>query len=238
MEIVVVEDPEQVALRTARTIARIASEAIAERGLATLALSGGRTPLRMFDQLSRESIPWAQVHLFQTDERLTSRDHDARNARAIRLRLVERVPIPEARVHWMPVECEDTVAASRSYETVLRSVAGEPPELDVVHLGLGTDGHTASLFPNDGALETRDRYVVVTAEHAGWRRMTLTLPALERARHLVWEISGEAKRRARDALLAGDPAIPASRLPRSRSILISDRAAAGAHEGAHEDRGG
>jgi len=226
MEIWILEDSEAVAQKAAGFVADTLREAVAARDLAALALSGGRTPARMLELLRGESLPWPQLHLFQTDERMVPGDDAARNAGAIRSLLTEHVPLPPQQAHWMPVERADGEAACAAYQTTLRTVAGCPPRLDLVHLGLGADGHTASLFPGDAAATRRERDVVTTSAHGGWRRMTLTAPVLEGARQLLWLVCGADKRRALRALLERDASTPAGRLPQDRALLITDRATA------------
>jgi len=225
MEILILEDSEAVAQKAAGFVADTLREAVAARGLATLALSGGRTPARMLELLAGEPLPWSKLHLFQTDERMVPSDDAARNARAIRRLLTEHVPLPPQQLHWMPVERADTEEACGGYQATLRAIAGSPPRLDLIHLGLGEDAHTASLFPGDAAATRRERDVVTTAVHGGWRRMTLTAPVLEGARQLLWLVCGADKRRALRALLERDAATPAGRIPQDRALLIADRAA-------------
>jgi 6-phosphogluconolactonase len=226
MQISIGEDPEAAAQGAADLVAETLREAVATRGLATLALSGGRTPARMLERLAEQALPWSEVHLFQTDERMVSPDAAARNAHSIRRLLTERVALPPQQVHWMPVEAGDAESACLAYQAELRSVAGSPPVLDLVHLGLGEDGHTASLFPGDPSASRRERDVVTTQEHAGWRRMTLSAPVLENARRLLWLVCGAGKARALAALRRADPGVPSGRLPQQRAWLFADRAAA------------
>lgn len=226
MEISILEDPEAVAQRAADFVVEALREAVAARDVATLALSGGRTPSRMLERLTEASVPWPKVHLFQTDERIAPADASARNAHAIRRLLTDRIALPPQQIHWMPVEAEDAEAACRTYQATLRSVAGSPPTLDLVHLGLGEDGHTASLFPGDPAAGQRDHDVVTSLPHGGWHRMTLSAPVLENARRLLWLVCGAEKAQALAALRRGDPSIPAGRLPQQRAWLFADREAA------------
>jgi 6-phosphogluconolactonase/glucosamine-6-phosphate isomerase/deaminase len=141
--------------------------------------------------------------------------------------LIDRIAIPFANVHPMPVEEEDLDAGARRYEAILRRVAGTPPVLDLVQLGLGEDGHTASLFPGDPALQAVDSEVVVTDPHNGRRRMTLTFPAIDRARCILWLVTGAGKTVALERLRAGDRSIPAGRVRSDRAVLIADAAATG-----------
>jgi 6-phosphogluconolactonase len=210
----------------AACIAADARRAVAERGLFTLALSGGLTPGPMLRALARERVPWQAVHLFQVDERVAPAGDRERNLTPLCDELLARVAGPPPRLHAMPVDDPDLADAARRYARELEAVAGAPPVLDLVHLGLGGDGHTASLFPGDPALEATDP-VALTREHRGRRRMTLTYPALNRARRIVWLVSGAEKADALARLLRADPAIPAGRVRQDRAQVFADAAARG-----------
>ncbi|HXF98641.1 MAG TPA: 6-phosphogluconolactonase [Gaiellaceae bacterium] len=207
----VAPDAEEAARRVA---ALIAERARAARRLFALALS--RTPPALLAALAAESIPWERVRILQVDERVAPAGHADRNLTAL---LAGLPPAARFRLAPMPVEESDLEAAAARY------AAGLPP-LDLVHLGLGADGHTASLLPGDPVLEVRDRLVAVTGEHGGRRRMTLTYPALEAAGELVWLVTGEEKRPALARLLAGDPSIAAARIRHPRRLVVADREAA------------
>jgi 6-phosphogluconolactonase len=217
-------DAEAVARRGAEVLAAEAHSAIDARGVFALAVSGGSTPWRMLALFAGIDIPWRAVHVFQVDERLVPADDPDRNL----TRLIEVLgdAASLACVHAMPVEAPDPGAAADDYAAVLAEITGEPPVLDLVHLGLGADGHTASLVPGDPVLEVRDRDVAVTAmSYGGRRRMTLTFPALARARRILWVVTGGGKRGALGWLLAGDSGIPASRVDDRNALLLVDRAA-------------
>ena len=218
-------DPGAVAIRAAERIARVARDAVAVRGRCALALSGGTTPWRAFIALAGEDLPWDRVHLFQVDERVAPHGDPERNDSHLKEALIDRIAIPSANVHPMPVEAEDLDEGARRYEAILRRTAGTPPVLDLVQLGLGEDGHTASLFPGDVALGVIDRNVAVTGLHKGRRRMTLTFPAIDRARCTLWLVTGSAKATALERLLAGDRSIPAGRVRSDRAVLLADAAA-------------
>ena len=223
----ILPDPGAVAVRAAERIAQVAREAVAERGRCALALSGGTTPWRAFGALAGEDVPWDRVHLFQVDERIAPSGDPERNDLHLKEALIDRIAIPSSNVHSMPVEEEDLDEGRRRYESILRRIAGTPPALDLVQLGLGEDGHTASLFPDDDALRIVDADVAVSGLHKGRRRMTLTFPAIDRARCILWLVTGSGKSEALGRLRAGDRSIPAGRVLRSRAFLLADTAATG-----------
>jgi 6-phosphogluconolactonase len=226
IEMEVDETPEAVAARAAAILAEEARAAAAARGRFLLAVSGGRTPWLMLRALADADVPWSAVHVFQIDERVAPEGDPDRNLTHLRESLLERVPLRAAQIHAMPVESADLAAAAAQYAATLRQIAGSPPVLDLVHLGLGPDGHTASLVPGDPVLDVRDADVAVTGIYQGRQRMTLTYPVLDRARRVLWVVTGSEKGRALAQLLEGDPAIPAGRVRRDHALLIADEAAA------------
>ena len=183
MRLEVLPDAEAASLRGAKVIAEVARAAIAARGRFVLAASGGGTPHRMFRLLADEALPWEKVHVFQVDERVAPAGDPARNLTDLASSLLAHAPIPPAQVHAMPVEAKDLAAAAASYAAELRAAAGDPPVLDLVQLGLGSDGHTASLVSGDPALLVKDAPVATTGPYEGHVRMTLTFPVLDAARH-------------------------------------------------------
>jgi 6-phosphogluconolactonase len=221
----ILADADAVARRAAALIAEAARSAVAERGRFVLATSGGATPWRMLRHLADEDVPWEAVHLFQVDERVAPDGHPERNLTHLRESLLEHTPRPLAAVHAMPVEETDLDAAAAAYARNLRAVAGDPPVLDLVHLGLGADGHTASLLPGDAALRARADDVAATGPHQGRRRLTLTFSALHRARRILWVVTGAEKAPALSRLLQGDRSIPAGLVRRDRALVLSDAAA-------------
>jgi len=221
----ILPDAEAVAQRAAKLIAEAAREAIRLRGRFLLATSGGSTPWRMLSLLTHEDLPWARVHLFQVDERVAPEGHPDRNLTHLRESLLAHLPFPLAGVHVMPVEEPDLAIAAASYAATLRTEAGDPPVLDLIHLGLGEDGHTASLVPNASVLDVASDDVAVTAPYMGRRRLTLTYPTLNRARNLLWVVTGAAKGPALARLRRGDQSIPAGRVRRDLALLLCDASA-------------
>ena len=220
-------EAEAVARRAAEIIAGEARAAVAARGAFLLATSGGTTPWRMLRLLAELDVPWPFLQLFQVDERVAPAGDADRNLTHLEESLLARVPLPPGQFHAMPVEEADLERAAARYATTLRDIAGEPPVLDLVHLGLGDDGHTASLVPGDAALDVVDADVAVTGSYQGRRRMTLTFPLLNRARRLLWVVTGSRKREALARLCRGDHSLPAARLRANSTWLVADRAAAG-----------
>ncbi len=227
MDIEVLPDAGAVARRAAEFIAGEARAAVAARRRFVLAVSGGQTPWVMLRTLAGLDVPWADVHLVQVDERVAPVGDPDRNLTHLRESLVDHVPLPPERVHAMPVESADLEAGAAAYAATLREIAGAPPVLDLVHLGLGPDGHTASLVPGDPALAVTQADVGVTAPYRGRRRMTLTFPVLDRARRVLWVVTGAEKAEMLARLLVGDPSIPAGRVRQDRAVALVDRGAAG-----------
>ncbi len=232
MQIQVFVDVATVAREAACFIAREARFAVETRGRFVLAVSGGRTPWQMLRSLASEDVPWAQVHLVQVDERVAAVGDPDRNLTHMRESLLEHVALPVENLHAMPVEQVELDAAARDYARTLALVAGAPPVLDLGHLGLGADGHTASLVPGDSVLEASDRDVALTGVYQGRRRMTLTYPVLNRARRILWVVTGADKRDMLARLWTADPTIPAGRVHREHALVLADQAAAAGLEGA------
>ena len=226
MKIEVLADPDAVAKRAAALVAEQARAAVKQRGRFTFAVSGGHTPWVMLRELANEQVPWNQVHVVQVDERVAPVDSDERNFKHLRESLLSHAPLPPGNLHAMPVEASDLPAAAAQYARTLESLAGSPPALDLAHLGLGPDGHTASLVPGDPVLEVADRWVALTGLYQGRHRMTLTYPVLDRARCVLWLVAGADKVEALGRLNRQDPTIPAGRVSREHAIVVADRAAA------------
>jgi 6-phosphogluconolactonase len=227
MKVEILPDAESVAKKAAAMIAADAREAVAARGRFVMAVSGGRTPWVMLRELANEDVPWASVHVFQVDERIAPAGDPDRNLTHLRASLLEHVPLPPAQIYAMPVESPDPEAAAKQYAHTLEEVTGKPPVFDLVHLGLGPDGHTASLIPHDPVLKVTDADVATTGVYQGRRRMTLTYPVINRARRILWLVTGPDKVSAFAKLRAGDPSIPAGRVSQKQSLLLADKAAAG-----------
>jgi 6-phosphogluconolactonase len=227
MKLEVFDDADSVARAAAATIAADARAVIAARGRFVLAVSGGHTPWIALRELAREDIPWAGVHVFQVDERVAPDGHPDRNLTHLRESLLQHAPLRPEQIHAMPVEAADLQAAATQYALALREIAGSPPVLDLVHLGLGPDGHTASLVPGDAVLDVTYADVALTGVYQGRRRMTLTYPTLNRARRLLWVVTGGEKAEMLRRLRDGDVSIPAGRVHREQALLLADCPAAG-----------
>jgi 6-phosphogluconolactonase len=226
MEIQVLPDAAAVAAEAARFVAREGRGAVAARGRFTVAFSGGKTPWQMLRVLSQEEVPWPKVIVAQVDERVAPSGHPDRGLTHLRESLLDHVPLLPEQLCAMPVEAPDLEAAAAQYAQRLQDIAGAPPVLDLVHLGLGADGHTASLVPGDSVLEVAEADVALTQPYQGRRRMTLTYPILNRARRILWVVTGPEKAGMLARLCAGDPAIPAGRIRQDPALLLADRAAA------------
>lgn len=227
MKIEVLADPESVARRGAALVAAAARAAVAERGQFLFAVSGGHTPWQMLRFLAGEDMPWSKTHVFQVDERVAPPGDPDRNWTHLRESLLVNAPLPTNSLHAMPVEDDDLETAAKRYAAVLVALAGTPPTLDLVHLGLGPDGHTASLVPDDPVLDMTAADVGLTGIYMGRRRMTLTFPVLDRARAILWLTTGTDKADMLRRLRDGDRTIPAGRVNGARATLICDAAAAG-----------
>jgi len=226
MNIEVLDTPSSVAQRAAEFIAEEARRAAAERGRFVMAVSGGHTPWLMLRALAAGDVPWTSVHLVQVDERAAPAGDPDRNLTHLRESFLDHVPLTIDQIHAMPVDTADLEAAAAQYAETLRQVSGSPPVLDLVHLGLGPDGHTASLVPGDPVLGVANQDVAVTGVYQGRRRMTLTYPIINRSRRVLWVVTGREKASMIPRLLDGDESIPAGRVQRDRAILIADEPAA------------
>lgn len=219
LDLEVVADDKAAARLAAEKIAAAGAAAVADHGSFSFAMSGGRSPWSMLAILGElEQMPWGETELFQVDERLASPGSEDRNLTHMVLGLSMD---HQSALRPMPVTQRDLDAAAHEYETSL------PERLDLVHLGLGPDGHTASLVPGDPVLEVTDRRVALTAnEYQGHRRMTLTYRALAEARQILWLVTGAEKQEPLQKLIAADPSIPAGRVRNEAMTIVADSAAA------------
>jgi len=226
MRIEALADADSVARAGAALTAAEARAAVAARGRFIVAFSGGHTPWQMLRALADEQMPWAGVHVVQVDERVAPAGDPDRNLTHLRESLLARCPLRPEQVHAMPVESADLEAAGGRYALTLRQIAGSPAVLDLAHLGLGPDGHTASLVPGDPVLDVTGADVALTGVYQGRRRMTLTYPVLNRARRIVWLITGREKAEMLARLCRGDRSIPAGRIDQRQALVLADHEAA------------
>jgi len=219
LDLEVTKDEKAAARRAAELIAKAGAAAVADHGHFAFAMSGGRSPWSMLAILGElEEMPWRETELFQVDERIASPGSEDRNLTHMVLGLSMD---HQSALRPMPVTNRDLDAAAHEYDTSL------PERLDLVHLGLGPDGHTASLVPGDPVLEVTDRRVALTTNpYQGHRRMTLTYPALSEARQILFLVTGEEKRTPLQQLIAADPSIPAGRVQNDAITIVADPAAA------------
>jgi 6-phosphogluconolactonase len=227
MDLRILADARAVAAEAARVIAAEARTAVAARGRFIVAVSGGRTPWQMLRALAAEDVPWQAVHVVQVDERIAPAGNPDRNLTHLRESLLQHAPLPAERIHAMPVEEADVEGAARNYARTLERIAGTPAVLDLAHLGLGPDGHTASLVPDDPVLAVVDRDVALTGVYMKRRRMTLTYPILDRSRRILWLVTGADKAAMLPRLRVADRSIPAGRVRQEQALVLADRAAMG-----------
>jgi len=225
MKIEIFDDAEQAARAGAVFLAAEAREAVAARGRFLAAFSGGASPWTMLRAWASEDVPWENVEVGQVDERVAPAQAPERNLTGLREAL-QGSPLHPEQIHAMPVESTDLESAALNYARALQMIVGLPPVLDLIHLGLGADGHTASLLPGDPVLEVVDADVSLTGVGNGQRRMTLTFPMLNRARRLLWLVTGSEKASILACLIRGDTSIPAGRVRQDNAVLFADRAAA------------
>jgi len=208
-----------------RLAAAVAAEAPRRRPFA-LALAGGATPRRLYELLAaepyRSTLPWKQLHFFWGDERLVPHDHKDSNYRVAHDALLSKVPVPSENLHTFPMHFSPDEAA-RAYEARLRAHFGERrgvPVFDLVLLGLGADGHTASLFPGASALDETKRLVVTHRAAGGPARVTLTLPVINRARRVLFLVAGADKAAALRMAIEGKGKLPAQRVAPAKGDLL------------------
>ena len=227
MKIEIFPDADAVAQKGAEIIAAEARAAVKARGRFIVAVSGGHTPWQMLRALANEDVPWEGVNVVQVDERVAPAGHPERNLTHLYESLLEHAPLRREQIYAMPVETAELESTAERYAETLKKIAGSPPVLDLVHLGLGPDGHTASLVPGDPVLNVTDSDVVLTGVYQGRRRMTLTYSILNRARRILWLVTGNDKVAALARLREGDVTIPAGRIQRADALVLADKAAAG-----------
>lgn len=228
MRIQVVGSADEAARRAAEWLRAEIGRATAQRGRCLLALSGGRTPWRMLHELRRMRVHWHGLHVFQVDERVVPANDERRNSRRISELLVAPDALAADGFHAMPVERPGLAAGADDYAQLLAEYGGQPPVLDVVQLGLGSDGHTASLVPRDPLLGDEQHDVGVSGLYQGTRRMTLTRRTLNAARHRLWLVTGADKAKALHSLWDGDESIPAGLIARESAFVYADVEAAAA----------
>ncbi len=221
------DNADMVASRAASIIAGEARKAFALRGRFIFAVSGGKTPWKMLRALADEDVPWEGMYVLQVDERLAPYGHPDRNMTHLLESLMGHSPILAERIIAMPVEEKDSETAAVLYEKTICKIAGSPAIIDLVHLGLGPDGHTASLIPGDPVLDITDRDVAATGIYQGRRRLTLTYPLINRARKILWVITGSEKKEMLQRLIERDASIPAGRISIEESVILADEDAAG-----------
>jgi 6-phosphogluconolactonase len=226
LKLSVLSDADSMAWEAAAFTAGCARRTVAQRGRFVLAVSGGETPSRMFKRLATEDVPWRNVSIIQVDERIAPSGDPDRNLTGLQKNLLAHIPLPSPRIYPMPVAGDDPAVAARDYVDTLRQVCGTPPVIDLVLLGLGSDGHTASLLLGDPVSDVMDTDVAVSAVYQGRRRMTLTYPILNRARRILWLVTGAVKAPMLLRLCKGDRDIPAGCINRQDAILFADSLAA------------
>ena len=216
---------DQVAAGAAAYLENEIREALHHQKSYSLAISGGRTPWEMLKILSKADLPWQRVNLFQVDERVAPDGHADRNLTQL-FQAIDGTPmVTQLRIFPMPVLAEDLEEGSRKYTQVLDEVT-EGKGLDLIHLGLGSDGHTASLVPGDGVMDVQDRLVACTQNtYQGRIRMTLTYPLLNGAKQILWIVTGSEKQEMVQRLLNQDPSIPAGSIRQENALLMVDQAA-------------
>ena len=227
MQIEILADAQAVAKRAAAIVAADVRQAVAARGRFNAAFSGGHAPWIMLRELANEAVPWDKVQIFQIDERVAPAGDPDRNLTHLRASLLEHAPLRIDQIHAMPVELPELEGAAAQYEQTLEESCGVPAVLDLAHLGMGPDGHTASLVPGDPVLNVIDRDVALTGVYQGRRRMTLTYPMINRSRKILWLITGADKVEALGKFRAGDTSIPAGRIAKENALLLAEKASVG-----------
>lgn len=225
MKLLVLPDIDSVSQQAVKIITRFAQDRINQNNQFLFAVSGGSTPWLMLRQLADSDLTWSKVLLFQTDERIAPAGDSQRNLVHIKQQLMDHSTFTLRQIYAMPVEQADLKSAAHQYAEELRKLCGNPPTLDLIHLGLGEDGHTASLLPADAALTSRET-ITISNEYQGLRRMTMTYSVINAARRRLWIVTGANKRGMLERLYYGDRSIPAGLVERDNAIILADEDAA------------
>ena len=233
----VLADPESVAKEAAAIIAQEVRLGVSARGRFVLGVSCDSTSLLTLRALAEEQIVWERLHLVQVDEHLPNPGDPCRNLTQLTTNLLQHSPLHVRQVHAMPVDAWDLEVAAARYALGLHRIAGSPPVLDLVQLTVGTDGRTASLLPADPVLDVKDRDVALTDVYQGKRRITLTFPILNRARLVLWVVTGADKAEMLTRMRHRDPSIPAGRVRGGAALILADVAAAGQFAKEHQQVG-
>lgn len=212
--------PDAFAMTSATWLASTIADVVHQRGVCHLAVSGGSTPLPTFALLATMDVTWSQVHIWQVDERVAPDGDAARNATGLDATLLERIDLPPSNLHLMDVTRADLEIAAVDYSLSLSDACGGV--LDIVHLGIGADGHTASWPPGDPVIDVTDRDVAISQPYQGHVRMTLTVPCVNRARRRLFLVSGQDKADALAALLENRGTIPANRVTLDETTVLSN----------------
>lgn len=214
-----------VALGAADYLAQQITTTLATQATFSMAISGGRTPWEMLRHLAQAQLPWEQVHLFQVDERIAPEGHADRNLTQLYQAIAGTEMAARLHIHPMPVNDTDLAQAAQRYADTLREITGDGC-LDLIHLGLGTDGHTASLIPGDPVCDEKQLAIACTTHpYQGRQRMTMTYPMLNRAKRLLWIVTGSEKGDMLQQLLGQNPNIPAGKVAQTAALLYVDQAA-------------
>lgn len=222
MEIRTFQSADQVAKEAASYIADRIRENIARKGHFTFAISGGRTPWAMIKELAKEDLPWEKTFLFQVDERIAPDTHPDRNLTQLFKVIEGSKLVLRLNIFPMRVNAEDLSEACADYESHINRMTGNG-KLDLIHLGIGTDGHTASLVPDDPILEVMEKGVDITGNaYQGRLRMSLTYPLINQAEKILWVITGEEKAEMLNRLLHKDQSIPAGKIDQHHAIVLTE----------------
>lgn len=222
MQINVYSSAEEVAHEAAKWISSLAKRKIESKGSFSFALSGGRTPWEMLAKLAQENLPWEKINLFQVDERIAPEGHKDRNLTQLFQVLQGTRLMTRLNIFPMHVISENLQEACEEYAQHIERITGNSM-LDLIHLGMGTDGHTASLIPGDKVCDVGNQMIALTAQpYQGRQRMTMTYPLINQAENILWLITGEEKKEMLVRMLNKDPEIPAGKIKQDQAILMTD----------------